>query len=168
MFLQTPPNENDKLNEIIDEVLSAMAGGNCGTDEYAKMADQLIKLYKAKEIDSKIKIADFEAIGKQNETEAKLKQADTDSYNKHEEFNTSHAFKMVEFSLKEQEARSNSELHDVEIELKKKEIEDFRRVKSDTLALIAANIAGIIAIISHERINIVTSKALGFVSKLHK
>lgn len=166
MFLQTPPVENDKLNGLIDELISEMAVAGQNIDEYAKMADQLVKLYKAKEIDSKIKIADFEAIGKQNETETKLKQADTDSYNKHEEFNTSHAFKMVEFSLREQETRSNSELKDAEIELKKKEIEDYRRVKPDTLALIAANIAGIIAIISHERINVVTSKALGFISKL--
>lgn len=40
------------------------------------------------------------------------------------------------------------------------------RVKPDTLALIAGNLAGIMMIVGHERAHVVTSKALSFVSKL--
>lgn len=40
------------------------------------------------------------------------------------------------------------------------------RVKPDTIALIAGNLAGICLIVGHERANVVTSKALSFVSKL--
>ena len=39
-------------------------------------------------------------------------------------------------------------------------------VKADTLALIAGNLAGILMIVGHERANVVTSKAISFVSKL--
>lgn len=40
------------------------------------------------------------------------------------------------------------------------------RVKPDTIALIAGNLAGIMLIVGHERAHVVTSKALSFVSKL--
>lgn len=41
-----------------------------------------------------------------------------------------------------------------------------RRVSPDTLANVAANIVGIGIIVGHERVHIVTSKALGFIKKL--
>jgi hypothetical protein len=37
------------------------------------------------------------------------------------------------------------------------------RVKKDTMALIAGNLAGILLILKHERMDIITSKALSFV-----
>lgn len=40
------------------------------------------------------------------------------------------------------------------------------RVSPDTLAVIAANLTGIMMIVGHERANVVTSKALGFLLKL--
>lgn len=40
------PNEDDKLQDAIDEVYSEMAGSQSDSDEYAKMVDQLSKLYK--------------------------------------------------------------------------------------------------------------------------
>lgn len=40
------------------------------------------------------------------------------------------------------------------------------RVSPDTLATIAANLTGILIIVSHERAHIITTKALGFVKKL--
>jgi hypothetical protein len=40
------------------------------------------------------------------------------------------------------------------------------RVSPDTVALIIANLAGIVLILQHERAHVVVSKALGFVSKL--
>ena len=39
-------------------------------------------------------------------------------------------------------------------------------LKPETLALIAANLVGIGLILGHERLGVVTSKAIGFVSKL--
>jgi hypothetical protein len=39
------------------------------------------------------------------------------------------------------------------------------RVSSDTIAMIAANLAGIAIIVRHENLNVVTSKALSFILK---
>lgn len=48
---------------------------------------------------------------------------------------------------------------------KLKEIESPQRVSPDTLLTVGANLAGIMMIIHHERLNVVTSKALSFVMK---
>lgn len=48
---------------------------------------------------------------------------------------------------------------------KLKEIDKPERVSKETLALIAANLLGIILILGHEQTNVVTSKALNFVFK---
>lgn len=39
------------------------------------------------------------------------------------------------------------------------------RVSSDTIAVVAANLLGIILVIRHENVNVVTSKALSFIHK---
>jgi hypothetical protein len=39
------------------------------------------------------------------------------------------------------------------------------RVKKDTMALIVGNLAGIVLILKHERMDIITSKALSFVMR---
>ena len=41
-----------------------------------------------------------------------------------------------------------------------------RRVDMNTLALVTGNILGIAMIVSHERVNVVTSKAVGLLMKL--
>lgn len=38
-------------------------------------------------------------------------------------------------------------------------------VSPDTILLVAANLLGILAVLQHERVNVVTSKALGFIVK---
>lgn len=48
-------------------------------------------------------------------------------------------------------------------ELKKKETPE--RVSKDTLAMVAANLLGIVLILHHEQVNVVTTKALSFVVK---
>jgi len=48
----------------------------------------------------------------------------------------------------------------------RKELTSSVKVSADTVALIAANLAGIILILQHERVNVVASKALSFVGKL--
>jgi Uma2 family endonuclease len=40
-----------------------------------------------------------------------------------------------------------------------------RRVSPDTIAIIAGNLAGLVLIMNYERLNIITTKALGFVIK---
>jgi hypothetical protein len=47
-----------------------------------------------------------------------------------------------------------------------KEKNSKRTISPDTIALIAANLAGIVLILQYERAHIVVSKALGFVTKL--
>lgn len=46
------------------------------------------------------------------------------------------------------------------------DITSSHRVTPDTLAIIGANLAGIILIVRHESVNVITSKALSFVPKL--
>ena len=41
-----------------------------------------------------------------------------------------------------------------------------QRVSADVKATIAANLVGILLIVRHENVNVITSKALGFVQKL--
>lgn len=49
-------------------------------------------------------------------------------------------------------------------ELKPKPAKD--RISTDTLITVGANLAGIVLILGFEKANVITSKALGFVSKL--
>lgn len=39
-------------------------------------------------------------------------------------------------------------------------------IKPDTVAMIGANLLGILLILNHERLDIVSTKALGFISKI--
>lgn len=47
-----------------------------------------------------------------------------------------------------------------------KAIDAKKSVSPDTMAMITANLAGILMIVGHERANVLTSKAIGFVTKL--
>jgi hypothetical protein len=47
-----------------------------------------------------------------------------------------------------------------------KTVERQPRISPDTVATIIANLAGIVIIVGHERVHIVTSKALSFIMKL--
>lgn len=47
-----------------------------------------------------------------------------------------------------------------------KDVDRPKRISPDTLATVLGNLAGILLIVGHERANVVTSKALGFVLKL--
>lgn len=48
----------------------------------------------------------------------------------------------------------------------RKELLPSNRVSSDTLAVVGANLLGIAMIISYERVNVLTSKALGLVTRM--
>ena len=47
--------------------------------------------------------------------------------------------------------------------LKAKSYEEQKNISPDTIALVAANLIGIVLILKHEKVDIITSKALGFV-----
>lgn len=133
--------EITKLDSLIDELIEQLSGHDGSTEEYAKLADQLTKLYKLKQI----------------ETELKLKTNDQDI--KDRELNSN-------ISMKENELGDKRLLMDVEIESKQDEIARRKRVSPETLALIAANLTGILVIVGYERANIIATKAVGFVSRL--
>jgi hypothetical protein len=90
-----PQKDPDPLDAVIDGLLETMSHYDPDSEEYSKMTDQLVKLYKLK-----------------------------------------------------------------------KETTPSKRPSADTLALIAANLTGILIIIGHERAHIITTKAFGFLAKL--
>lgn len=98
MFTKKSSTNKDGLTKAIDSLLEEMSDLNGDDPEYAKMADQLTKLYALKEVDHRV--------------------------------------------------------------------ESTRRVSMDTLAVVGANLAGILMIVGHERANVVTSKALSLLLKL--
>lgn len=98
MFNKKPSTNKDGVTKAIDSLLEEMSTLSGDDPEYAKMADQLTKLYALKEVDHKVE--------------------------------------------------SNG------------------RVSMDTLAIVGANLAGILMIVGHERANVVTSKALSLLTKL--
>lgn len=51
------PDTKAGLQKAIDALLKEMSSIDADSDEYAKMADQLVKLYNLKEVDSKRKIS---------------------------------------------------------------------------------------------------------------
>lgn len=121
--------EFDELDEAIEKLLSALIKVGPMADEYSKMADQLTKLVKAKEILGSLKLKEF------------------DTHTKLEESQDAFALKKREIDLKEKEAGKPD------------------RVSKETLAVIGGNLAGILLIISYERMNVIASKALSFVLK---
>jgi hypothetical protein len=63
-----PPNEGERmipfqsdetsgLQKAIDHILKEMSSVSTDSEKYAQMADQLVKLYNLKEVDSKRKIS---------------------------------------------------------------------------------------------------------------
>lgn len=57
MFTIKTQNEDSGLEKAIAEVFREMAQHSGDSEEYAKLADQLTKLYSLKEIDSKRRIS---------------------------------------------------------------------------------------------------------------
>lgn len=94
MFIKKNSSEPDSLDLVIDDVLKDMLNREYDSDEFATMADQVVKLHN-------------------------LKQDDKSS-----------------------------------------------QISADTLVTVGAHLLGIMLIVGHERANVVTSKAIGFVSKL--
>ena len=113
--------------------------------------DQLIQLLETETPGTK----DYTALVDQLTKLYKLKEIDTNL-----------ELKIVESEDKERINEVQTEILELELDQKKKESKIPFGIKPETLALIAANLAGIALILGHERLNVVTTKAIGFVSKL--
>jgi len=57
MFTSKDSDEKSGLDEAIDSVLSEMASVNADTEEYARMVDQLVKLYPLRESETKRRVS---------------------------------------------------------------------------------------------------------------
>lgn len=158
--------ETTKLDTLIDEIVEQMSGHDSTEDEYAKMADQLTKLYKLRQIEIELKLKTNDNIIKQMENETNTDVKVRDSKAKQEEILSKRTALENEQERLERELELKLQTMGVEIESKQDEIGRRRRVSPDTLALVGANIIGIVMIIGHERANVIASKALGFISKL--
>lgn len=157
--------ETTKLDGLIDEIVEQLSGLDSADDQYAKMVDQLSKLYKLKQIETELKLKTNDQDLKDRELYANIEVKDRDSRNKESEILSGIRVKDQEADLRREELDAKIRVMDVEIESKKDEVNRRRRVSPDTMALIAANLAGIAVIIGYERINVITSKALGFVAR---
>ena len=82
------------------------------------------------------------------------------------EIDTNLELKIIESDDKQRTNEVQSEIAELEIEIARKGLKIPFGIKPETLALIAANLAGIALIIGHERFNVVTTKAIGFVKQL--
>lgn len=183
MFAEKTVTHSTELEEAIARVLSDMQGVSTDSDDYAKLADQLIKLYKIKAIDVDLKIKEIENLVKQDEAASsyELKKSDAQTktaenaanlklkqeelQNRKEENSANHDLRMSELNTRKQEVAATVSLREAETDLKRDDIEARKRISMETLAVIGGNIVGIALILGFERTGIITSKALGFVTR---
>lgn len=130
-------NEATALNAAVAALLKALENETPGTDEYGKMVDHLVKLFQAVKLEAESKTKILDSFTNQSQAQADAEARKDDARLKEEEFR-----------------------------LKEEEVHARKRISPDTMAVIAANLLGILLVLKHERLNIVTSKALGFITKL--
>lgn len=161
-----------KLDEVIAKTLTQMSQVGSETDEFAKMAENLLKLFRAKEIDVKAKVTAFDSAVKDTEQERILDLRETEMSVKRNEVETNLIrlareleIKQKEIELKERQFKHELDTSEIDQNMKIETFEERRRISSDTLAIIAANLGGILLIIGYERVNVIASKAIGFVMR---
>lgn len=162
-----------KLLEAIDRLLVQMSKSSSDSEEYAKLVNQLVKLYHMKEIEYNFHLKELEIDKAHKELDSKMKFSEIELHNKRTEIKNTAKFRQNEIALKGRELDLKTretdvkcELNDVEIGLKRKQIDLLDRVSLDTWVIVGANLLGILVIIGYERTNVLTSKALSFLSKL--
>lgn len=166
-----------KLDPVIDNLLETMIEKECDSDEYGKMSTYLVNLYKAKDIEVTLQLKESEVNNrsdeaadahrlKREELELKIMEQQQAASIRFNESNLSKELKQAELDLKERETAALIHLKEAETALKAKEFDTPNRVSLDTWAIIAANLAGIAIIIGYERVNVITTKALGFVTRM--
>lgn len=157
--------ELNKLNEAIDSILSELVTTEVTDENYAKLADQLTKLTKIKQIIVETKLKDFDA-------EEDVRQFKTNHALKNHELEMKNRESAYNFEMKKQELQQRKAEHEDtyalrkrEIDLKQIDLEKPDRMSKDALVAAGTSIAGIILIIGYERFNVIASKAISFVLK---
>lgn len=185
MLTEEEVKKTPKLDARIEEILDQLEHLDCGEESYGKIADQLLKLYKAKELEVGLRLKIVETFTKQADTTHGQQLKDQEAEVRRNEIDARIADIAQTMRLRETEIDQTMRLRELETEaklcesaanceMKAAEIEGQRldnqvprnRVSKDTMAVIAANLVGIVTIIGYERLNVLTSKALGFVLKL--
>jgi predicted RND superfamily exporter protein len=161
------------LETAIDKLLRTLSEGECGSEHYVTMVDQLVKLYKAKETHIALKLKEIETNLKQNESEASIRTKETETQLKENEFLANIANKEAEIRVKETdleirkaESDTNCEVKKLDAQLKQRDVDQPWRVSPDTLAIVGANVLGIVMILGYERANVIASKALGLLTRM--
>ena len=147
-------DELSKLNEAIDKTLEVLNNTDPTDDACSKLADQYTKLNKNKQIIAELLLKAEEATEKKSQFDSKY---DLDGRTLDQ--------KKSETKMRHQEVVEDQMIRMREIELKEREAEKPDRVSKDALVAAAASIAGILVIVGYERVNVIASKALGFVLK---
>lgn len=151
-------NELTELNKTIESLIQLLNNTGAGDDSYSSLVDQLTKLTKIKQIIVDTKLKDFDAEEKANEFRVgqALKEKEHDN----------------NLELKHRDLLQRQTEHDETYALRKRELDSKDveaakpdRVTKDALVAAGASILGIALIINYERLNVIASKALGFVLK---
>ena len=180
MFTDNLFTKPTALNQAVDECLEALNDLAVGTEEYSKALEQLSKLYKLKESDWKLILQEMELKHKIEAQAIECEMKERELLLRVEEFGHKVAAHEVDTRLKEDDQKlkeddlglkrkvfeAEEEMRELNLEEKKRQLKIPFGIKPETVALIAANLLGIAIIVGHERLNVVTTKAVGFVTKL--
>jgi hypothetical protein len=158
-------NEIQDLNVAITALLEALNGMDPTDDAYAKLADQLTKLTKIKQIIVDTKLKDFDAEEKAFQFRQSHELKDRELTQKSLETERTLALKQKELSDRVAADTEAHYLREREFEFKRTDAEKPDRVSKDALVAAATSVAGILIIVGYERFNVIASKALGFVVK---
>jgi hypothetical protein len=158
-------NELPKLNEAIDALLETLSEKDPTDDAYAKLAEQLTKLTKIKQIIVETKLKDFAEEEKAFQFRQSHALKDRELTQKSLETERTLALKQKELSDRVAADAEAHYLREREFEFKRTDAEKPDRVSKDALIAAATSVAGILIIVGYERFNVIASKALGFVVK---
>lgn len=158
--------DSSKVDDAIGKVLGKLSNTEPGTKEYAALADQLTKLYRLKEMEVQLKLKELDFHNKEAESIKNLELKEKESEARQAESAINAEVRRTEILHKAKELDVSTKLKEIEIQLKEKDLETHGRVSKETLALIAANLAGIVVVLGYERANVIASKAFGFITKL--
>lgn len=154
---QTNPLIKDLESELAKLLEEMKKEADKTGENYKKLNERLTALWKLKEV----------------ETTAAIKREEL--RHKQEELRSKEAQETREHKLKtdqsEADAKQKDREHDLkaeELKQKQQDLDNFSRVSAGTIVTAAVNLAGLLAILNHERAAVITSKAFGFVGKLTK
>jgi hypothetical protein len=140
MFNYTEDLNSEALDAAIAKLLTKMKDLPGGSDEYAKHADNLVKLVKLKN----------DAIKLDNESDKLTFDREIENNRFHNE---------------ENRIRFDRSIEEEKLRIEKEKLRSWKP-STDALVGAAASIVGILFVLHYEKLNVVTSKAIGFVGKM--